>query len=278
MIDLRKHITRRFDIDMDYLDVLQTVYQACPEAMSFLDNVTAEEEDFIKQDFCQMLGARLFCNGDLYDLWEKEILDVQQHEFLCCMDPLIFGIFKALFGDDWDFDLYSGTSSEILGIAFGPGGFEYGWKNTAMESLKDWFIEEFDADPDDPYPTIIDNFGPPDECESVGSYALFWFGIDCDPVLVDDCMQMLGASERGSEGIYGMMILGDYEMNYEMELYDIPQRVLDAVKALPKKKDISKKARRAMECFSYNEYAHTNISDLIDKLLHTYRSEMQVIL
>lgn len=278
MIDLRKHITRRFDIDTDYLNILQTVYQACPEAMSFLDNVTAEEEDFIKQDFCQMLGARLFCNGDLYDLWEKEILDVQRHEYLCCMDPLVYGIFKALFGDDWDFDLYSSTSSEILGIAFGPGGFEYGWKEQAMESLKDWFIEEFCADPDDPYPTIIDNFGPPDECESAGSYALFWFGINCDQDLVDDCMQMLGAVESGTGGVYSLMVLGDYEMNYEMELYDIPQRVLDAIKALPKKKEISKKARRAMECFSYNGYAHTKVSDLIDKLLHTYRSEMQVIL
>ena len=278
MIDLRKHITRRFDIDMDYLDVLQTVYQACPEAMSFLDNVTAEEEDFIKQDFCQMLGARLFCNGDLYDLWEKEILDVQQREYLCCMDPLVFGIFKALFGDDWDFDLYSGTSSEILGIAFGPDGFEYGWKDQAMESLKDWFIEEFCADPDDPYPTIIDNFGPPDECESAGSYALFWFGINCDQDLVDDCMQMLGAVEGGTGGVYSLMVLGDYEMNYEMELYDIPQRVLDAIKALPKKKEISKKARRAMECFSFNEYAHTRVFELIDRLLNTYHSETQVIL
>ena len=278
MTDLRKHITRRFDTDEKYLEHLTAVYQVCPAALKFLDHVTAEEEEFIKYDLSHSLGAKLFCQADLYDLWEKDILDAQRHDFLCCLDPLIYGIFKALFGDDWDFEIYSGTSSEILGIAFSPDGFEEPWKNAAMQSLREWFIDEFDADPDDPYPKILDNFGPADECESAGSYALFWFGINCDPVLVDDCMKIIGCVDSDADGIYSQMVLGDYELNYEMELDPIPQSVIDAIKALPKKKRVGKVARRAMECFSFNRYGHTKMAELIDKLLNTYHSEMQVIL
>ena len=278
MTDLRKYITRRVDIDTEYLGLLKAVYQTCPEALSFLDSATAEQEEFIKYDLNRVFGARLFCNSDLYDLWENEILESQKHDFLCCLDPLIYGIFTVLFGNDWDYELYSGTSSEILGVAFNPDGFDEEWKNTAMKALRTWFIQEFSADPEDPYPSIIDNFGPPDECESAGSYALFRFGASCDPVLVDDCMQMIGVAESDDACVYGQMVLGDYELNYEMELDDVPQSVIDAVKAHPKKKEISAAALRAMECFSYNGNVYTKMSMLIDRLLNTYHSETQVLL
>lgn len=280
MTDLRKYITKRFDINEKHLDLLQTVYKICPEALSLFENVSTEERTFIKESFGSTLGTRLFACGDLYDYWEKELTESQHTMVLSCMDPLIFGMFKALFGEDWKFDLYSGTSSEVLYVAFDSDSYLHKeWQQESIQVLRDWFIKEFDADPEDPYPRILDNFGPPDACDNIGSFALFHFGDSCDPILVEDMMSVIGCVSDDGEH-WGQMILGDYNGAYEIECEDIPQNIIDALKKIPPKTtSIKEKVRRAMEWFSSEPMnAYTKNASLISRVMSEHYSEMQVIL
>ena len=279
MTDLRKYITRRFDVDEKQLNLLETVYRLCPEALSLPEKVSAEEKEFIKHTFGTRLGTRLFATGDLYDLWDSELTESQHSMMLCCMDPLLFGIFKALFGDDWQFDLYSGTSSEVLFTAFEPDGYlQEEWQQEAMKALRIWFASEFSADLEDPAPAILDNFGPPDTCENSGSFALFHFGDSCDSLLVESMMSIIGCISNDGEH-YGQMTLGDYEGQYEIECDDIPQPVIDALKKIPPKiSDISRKVHKAMEWFAWSDESWTKNSSLISKVMADHYSEMQVIL
>jgi len=279
LTDLRKYITRRYDTDEKHLDLLKTVYKICPEALSLFEHVSAEEKDFVRHEFGMKLGTQLFACGDLYDYWEKELTESQQAMVLSCMDPLIFGILKALFGNDWQFDLYSGTSSEVLFLAFDADSYLKGdWQQESMEVLRKWFIDEFNADPEDPTPRILDYFGPPDSCENIGSFALFHFGSSCDPLLVEDMMSIIGCVTEDGEH-YGQMILGDYEGAYEMECEDIPPSIIDALKKIPPKITlIKRKVHDAMEWFSWRDEQWSKNAAIISRVMSAHYSEMQVLL
>ena len=280
MIDLRKYITKRTNIDEHYYSLLETVYKTAPASLGFLDETPDEAESFIK-GMAKTLGTQVFAHYDLMDLFEEEIASSQNSDYMSAMDPLLYGVFQTLFGNDWRCELYSASSSEILFGVFGLWeSWTYEpWQWEAMEPLRDWFILEFDADPENPTEDIIANFGPPDECDSTGSYVIFHFGSTCDPLLVDNLMEFLGAQGNGTGENWGLMTLGDYEGYYSIEIDGNITDFLDDVKSIePKITEVSAKAEKAMRWFSANEDTCSRNYQLIDAVMTARRSERQILL